>query len=99
MNQDMMQALHPNSLLTQRFWIRGDVGSAVFSGWITRHLGRLGLSGRVIDQNADCVTIVVSGPPDLLDALALGCSLGPQEVWVDEIERVAENDGQSPRFP
>lgn len=84
---------------TERFWLRGDVGSAVFPGWIARHLGRLGLTGRVVDQTVACVTLVASGPPDLLDALALGCSLGPQEVWVDEIERVAENDGQSPSFP
>lgn len=87
-----------NIVVTERFWIRGDVGSAVFPGWIARHVARLGLTGRVVGQEAACVTMVISGPADLLDALALGCSLGPQEVWVDDITRSAENDGQGLSF-
>lgn len=79
-----------NAEATERFWIRGNVGSAVFPGWIARHAARLGLQGQVISQEDCCVTVVLSGPADLLDAMALGCSLGPQEIWVDDITRMPE---------
>lgn len=81
-----------NAEATERFWIRGNVGSAVFPGWIARHAARLGLQGQVISQETSCVTVVLSGPADLLDAMALGCSLGPQEIWVDDITRKPEKN-------
>ncbi len=87
-----------NKHMTERFSIKGDVGSAVFPKWIARHAARLGLEERFIAQDAACVTVVLSGPLDLLDAMALGCSLGPQEIWVDEVDRAAENDGQALNF-
>ena len=77
--------------VTQHFKIHGQVGAATFGAWITRHASRLGLSGRILGQASTCVDLVVTGPPDLLDAMALGCSLGPQEVWVEEIERLPGN--------
>jgi hypothetical protein len=70
-----MHAISPQTDATQHFAIRGQVGAASFAPWITRHAARLGLCG----------------PPDLLDAMALGCSLGPQEVWVDQIDRLPGN--------
>ncbi len=87
-----------NRAVTQRFWIRGNVGAALFTDWIARHAARLGLRGQVIAQEASCVTAIFSGPADLLDALAVGCSLGPQEIWVDEIIRSAESDGQEQSY-
>ena len=72
----------------EHFRIMGDVGSPVFALWIARHAARLGLLGRVLVQGAAEVEVVLSGPPDLLDAMELGCSLGPREVWVERIERV-----------
>ena len=72
----------------EHFRISGRVGSPVFAIWIARHAARLGLSGRVVAHGAEEVEVVLSGPPDLLDAMELGCSLGPREVWVDRIERV-----------
>jgi acylphosphatase len=79
------------SPLTQRFAIRGQVGAASFPPWITRHAARLGLDGQILGQSETCVDLLVSGPPDLLDAMALGCSLGPHEVWVDDIDRLPGN--------
>jgi acylphosphatase len=72
---------------TEHFRITGDVGAASFAAWITRHARKLGLRGAVLAQDAGQIDVIASGPPDLLDALSLGCSLGPQEVWVEKIER------------
>jgi acylphosphatase len=73
--------------VTERFRIIGDVGLPQFLTWIECHARRLGLSGNVLSQDSHCVALVVSGPAELIDAMALGCSLGPIEVWVDAIER------------
>ncbi len=76
---------------TERFAIWGQVGAAEYPVWIKRHAARLGLTGRILTQTDQRLDVVLSGPPDLLDAMALGCSLGPQEVWVDKIDRIALN--------
>lgn len=71
----------------ERFAIRGDVGSPRFQPWIERHAGRLGLALTSTRLGNDLIEVVVAGPPDLLDALEVGCSLGPIEVTVESIER------------
>lgn len=76
---------------TQLFAIRGQVGAASFAPWITCHAARLGLGGRILSQTASCIEAILTGPPDLLDAMAVACSLGPQEVWVDQIDRLTGN--------
>jgi acylphosphatase len=76
------------SEISERFEIIGDVGAPVFARWIVRHARRLGLSGAVLAQGPGQIDLVATGQADLLDALALGCSLGPQEVWVDRINRL-----------
>ena len=73
--------------ISERFEIIGDVGAPVFATWIVRHARRLGLRGAVLAQRPGQIDLVATGQADLLDALALGCSLGPQEVWVDRITR------------
>ncbi|WP_284324819.1 acylphosphatase [Cypionkella aquatica] len=72
---------------SQRFAILGDVGAPVFAAWIARHARRLGLRGAILRHDAGRIDVVLTGLPDLLDAMALGCSLGPREVWVDRIDR------------
>ena len=78
--------------MTEHFRIEGDVGSAVFPVWIARHTRRLGLRSTVLSQTAHRLELIVTGPRDLLDAMALGCSLGPQEVWVETILRDPQGD-------
>ncbi|WP_176556139.1 acylphosphatase [Rubellimicrobium rubrum] len=70
-----------------RFFISGKVDSQKFPGWIEHYAGRLGLQGRVSAVRPGEVEVIVSGPPDLLDALEIGCSLGPIEVLVDHVRR------------
>lgn len=77
-----------------RFLIRGDVGHADFAPWILRHAARLGLEGRVLSQDAATVEVAASGPTELVEALALGCSLGPQSVLVDSVEHLADAEGR-----
>ena len=71
----------------QSFAVLGDVGAPIFALWIARHARRLGLRGAILRHDAGRIEMVVTGLPDLLDAMALGCSLGPQEVWVERIDR------------
>lgn len=74
---------------SQSFAVLGDVGAPIFAAWIARHARRLGLRGAILYHGAARLDMVITGLPDLLDAMALGCSLGPQEVWVDRIDRAA----------
>jgi acylphosphatase len=71
----------------QRFVIQGAVDSQTFPRWINRYARRLGLRGEVSAVRPGEVEVLASGPPDLLDALELGCSLGPIDVWVESIRR------------
>jgi acylphosphatase len=79
-------------IVQEMFFIKGKVGATGFPAWILRHAARLGLVGRVLRQSHTRLDVIVAGPADLLDAMALACSLGPQEVWVDEIDRLPGND-------
>ena len=74
--------------ISEQFEIFGDVGAPVFAAWIVRHARRLGLRGAVLAQGPGRLDLVATGQVDLLDALALGCSLGPREVRVDRITRL-----------
>ncbi|WP_426033924.1 acylphosphatase [Cypionkella sp. TWP1-2-1b2] len=80
-------AADPRTEQSQSFAVLGDVGAPIFAAWIARHARRLGLRGAILSHDAGRVELVVTGLPDLLDAMALGCSLGPQEVWVERIDR------------
>jgi len=87
-----MQPDHAMRDVTEHFALCGQVGDQGFAVWIGRHAGKLGLGVRVLGQTAVRVDLIVCGPPDLLDAMALACSLGPQEVWVDQVDRYRAND-------
>jgi acylphosphatase len=71
---------------TRRLQILGDVGPADFRTWTLRHARRLGLRCSIVAHGPDCLEVLASGPDELLEALALGCSLGPQSVLVDRVE-------------
>ncbi len=76
-----------NTAIRERFTIRGEVGAPSFPGWIDRHARRLGLTAELGATAPGRIELTVGGPPDLVDAMELGCSLGPIEVMVDSIDR------------
>ncbi|MFS8057102.1 acylphosphatase [Rhizobium sp. BR 317] len=71
----------------ERMTILGEVNSASFVPWIRRHADKLGLSQAFLHASADRIELEVAGPAELIDMLEMGCSLGPIDVWVDEIQR------------
>ncbi len=81
-----------NNLSSELLTFHGDVGADDFPGWIAHRAHRLGLTGWVRpDASGKRVEVMVSGPADLIDAMELGCSLGPVSVWVEYVERVPAN--------
>lgn len=76
-----------NATCSDLLTLRGDLGAPSFLPWIARHARRLGIIGRVTAASADEVRLLVEGPPDLIDAMELGVSLGPIDVWVESIQR------------
>lgn len=71
----------------ERFTIEGDLAAESFVPWIVRHMRRLGLRGIVTRRDDGRVDVTLSGPEDLIDAMELGVSLGPIDVWVEAITR------------
>lgn len=78
-------------MAAERFIITGDLAAATFLPWVERHMGKLGLRGVLGRTSAGSVEVRVEGPPDLLDALEMGVSLGPIEAWVESIHRAPLN--------
>jgi acylphosphatase len=74
-------------LAVEQFIIAGDLMADSFLPWIVRHMQRLGLRGVPLRRADGQVEITLSGPPDLIDAMELGVSLGPIDVWVEAITR------------
>lgn len=66
--------------------LTGDVHSSDFPGWIAHHAHKLGLSGIATKHVQSGLEISARGAEEMLHALALGASLGPQSVLVDTIE-------------
>ncbi|SCB58107.1 hypothetical protein GA0061105_10431 [Rhizobium aethiopicum] len=85
------------SELRERFTILGDVRSASFVPWIRRHADKLGLSQNFLHAGADRIELEVAGPVELIDMLEMGCSLGPIDVWVDQIQRRIVDPVPTPR--
>lgn len=67
--------------------LTGDLASARLTPWIERRAALLSLSGWVRRESPRAVTIAVTGPPALIDAMEAACSLGPFDVIVDHIAR------------
>ncbi|NLS17779.1 acylphosphatase [Rhizobium sp. P40RR-XXII] len=74
-------------VVRERMTILGDVNSTSFVPWIQRHANKLGLSQTIFHSGADRIELEVAGPVELIDMLEMGCSLGPIDVWVEEIQR------------
>jgi acylphosphatase len=75
------------ALAVERFLIEGDLAADSFLPWIVRHMQRLGLRGVPMRRSDGQVEITLRGPEELIDAMELGVSLGPIDVWVEAIVR------------
>lgn len=84
----------PTQLQYQVLVIHGQLAGASFIPWIERHSHRLGLWSRHTHVGPDRIELEVQGPPELIDALEVGCLLGPMEVWVDSIDRFSMSPPQ-----
>lgn len=74
------------SVITQGIiHLTGDVSSADFPVWIQRHARKLGLGGVTVRAHATGVDISAQGSAEMVHALALGASLGPQGVLVETV--------------
>lgn len=74
-------------MAVERFIIEGDLEAESFLPWIVRHVQRLGLHGVPVRCGEGRVELTISGPADLIDAMEMGVSLGPIDVWVETIAR------------
>ena len=85
MNQLMTE--NNNASIREQVTILGELESASFVPWIERHSRKLGLVTKDLTATADRIEFELEGPNELLDAMEMGCSLGPIDVWVEEIQR------------
>jgi len=74
-------------MVTETMIIRGRLASADFLDWIVHRARRLGLRGGIVQVDPHVIETVVAGSPELIDAMEVGCSLGPTSVEVDRIDR------------
>lgn len=64
----------------------GHVAALDFPDWILHHASKLGLRRVSTTILADCLKVEATGPDEMLNALALGCSLGPATVLVERVD-------------
>lgn len=65
--------------------IFGRVAAPDFPDWITRHACKLGLREISTSLHANYLDVSATGQDEMLNALALACSLGPQSALVDRV--------------
>jgi acylphosphatase len=78
-------------IVTEKLTIRGDLASGDFPGWIIHRARRLGLRGGIVEIRDHAIELLVEGPHELVDAMEVGCSLGPTSVQVESIDRTPSN--------
>jgi acylphosphatase len=82
--------------VTTRFLVTGDVAAAHFPGWIRSHAAKLGLTSVVVARTDAGLEVQGSGPQEMIEALGIACSLGPDGVLVDGI--IAQSNFLLPNF-
>jgi len=74
-----------NAEYTATIHVFGNIVALDFPSWILNYANKLGLHDVKTLRHHNCLEIVAAGPEEMLDALALGCSLGPATVLVEQI--------------
>lgn len=75
-------------MITEKFVIYGSLAAEDFPEWIIHRARRLGLRGGIVHLSDQAIELLVAGPNDLVDAMEVGCSLGPTSVQVERIDRM-----------
>lgn len=78
----------PQQQSGERMTIHGRLDPASFVPWIRRHAAKLGIAHSIASSSSDLIELDVSGAPELIDMMEMGCSLGPIDVWVETIDRI-----------
>ncbi|MFV0245160.1 MAG: acylphosphatase [Qingshengfaniella sp.] len=73
--------------MREEMTITGDLRHGDVAEWASHRAARLSLHGHILQASDSAVTIAVSGPEVLLDAMALACSLGPAQALIDRVDR------------
>ncbi|MEP1768821.1 MAG: hypothetical protein ABJJ53_19545 [Sulfitobacter sp.] len=67
------------------FTLTGTLSSPDFIPWMNRQAGKLGVTYDARLVSAARMQITAEGAPEMLEAFALACSLGPSSVMIDEL--------------
>ena len=78
-----------NSEYTATIHVFGNIVALDFPIWILNHAKKLGLHDVKTLRHHNCIEVLAAGPEEMLDALALGCSLGPTTVLVERISHTS----------
>lgn len=70
--------------------IFGRVDAPDFPDWILRHASKLGLSKVSTVLTESRLEVNAAGDSEMLNALALACTLGPQSVLVERVDVIPE---------
>ena len=72
-------------MIEARIALSGEIAGAEFPVWIARHAAKLGVA--ILDRRdlPHAMEITVAGPAEMLHALALAATLGPQSVQVEQV--------------
>lgn len=71
--------------ISAQILLTGDVGHRDFPKWIARHARKLGLVDVATRRVASGLLVTAQGAEEMLQALALGASLGPESVLVETV--------------
>ena len=82
-----------NSEYTATIHVFGNIVALDFPSWILSHAKKLGLHDIRTLRHHNSLEVVAAGPEEMLDALALGCSLGPATVLVERIAYTSSEVG------
>ncbi len=72
--------------------MHGRFAGESFLPWMERHAGKLGLENEILTATETRIELALQGPQALIDAMEMACSLGPIDIWVEEIESVPLNE-------
>jgi len=72
-----------SSIVSAKIHLTGDVHSDDFPNWIAKHAHKLGLVAVKTQSVATGLEVTAQGAEEMLQALALGASLGPESVLVE----------------